>query len=115
MTLFVFISIGLSAIIVLVNYLLAPKALYGDKVSAYECGFDPFGSPRQLFDIHFYIVSILFIIFDLEITFLFPWVANMEMVSNGGNMAVLIFLIILILGLFYEWATGVLRWKSYQL
>ena len=72
MTLFLLISISLPTLIVIVNYVLAPKSYYAEKVSAYECGFDPYGSPRNLFDIHFYLVSILFIIFDLEITFLFP-------------------------------------------
>jgi len=73
MIIFILISICLPTLIVVVNYLLAPKDIYSEKVSAYECGFDPYGTPRgSLFDIHFYLISILFIIFDLEITFLFP-------------------------------------------
>lgn len=99
---FIILSLGLAAIIVVVNYVLAPKALYSEKVSAYECGFDPFSSPRNLFDIHFYLVSILFIVFDLEITYLFPWVACLELISNFGIISMFIFLFILTAGLFYE-------------
>jgi NADH-quinone oxidoreductase subunit A len=112
---FIIFSIGLATLIVVVNYMLAPKALYGDKVSAYECGFDPYGSPRNLFDIHFYLVSILFIIFDLEITFLFPWAYFLENMSNTGFSAMMTFLLILTLGLYYEWNLGALRWKNYAL
>jgi len=114
MILFIILSIGLATLIVVVNYALAPKALYSEKVSAYECGFDPFGSPRNLFDIHFYLVSILFIVFDLEITFLFPWVACLDLISNFGFVSMFIFLFILTAGLFYEWNLGVLRWKTYS-
>ena len=71
MVTFIIFCISLSVLIIIVNYVLAPKSLYSEKVSAYECGFDPYGTPRSLFDIHFYLVSILFIIFDLEITFPF--------------------------------------------
>lgn len=110
---FIIFSIGLSVLIIVVNYVLAPKAFYSEKVSAYECGFDPYGTPRSLFDIHFYLVSILFIIFDLEITFLFPWAAFLKHISNTGFLAAILFIIILIAGLIYEWNLGVLRWKSY--
>jgi NADH-quinone oxidoreductase subunit A len=99
---FIVISIILSGLIILVNYLIATKSFYKEKVSAYECGFSPFGSSRDLFDVHFYIVSILFIIFDLEIVFLFPWAINLMTISNIGNNAVVMFLIILAIGLFYE-------------
>jgi len=102
MATFIVLSIGLSALIVIVNYILAPKALYSEKVSAYECGFDPYGTPRNLFDIHFYLVSILFIILDLEITFLFPWAAFLENINNFGFISMLLFLFILTAGLFYE-------------
>ncbi len=102
MTVFVLCSLGLAVLIMAVNYLLAPKALYSEKVSAYECGFDPYGSPRNLFDIHFYLVSILFIIFDLEITFLFPWVISFAHLNTLGFFSMLMFLAILTLGLAYE-------------
>ena len=114
MKLFFILSIGIAICIVILNYLLAPKALYSNKVSAYECGFDPYGSPRNLFDIHFYLVSILFIVFDLEITYLFPWVACLELIPNFGIISMFIFLAILTAGLFYEWNLGVLRWKNYS-
>lgn len=110
---FITFCIGLAVLIVIVNYTLAPKALYSEKVSAYECGFDPYGTPRNLFDIHFYLVSILFIIFDLEITFPFPWAAFLNNISNLGFAAAIIFILILTAGLIYEWNLGVLRWKSY--
>jgi NADH-quinone oxidoreductase subunit A len=95
--------------------LIATKSFYREKVSAYECGFNPFGSSRSLFDIHFYLISILFIIFDLEIVFLFPWAINLVTISNSGSNAMAIFLIILAMGLFYEWRLGILHWKSYVL
>lgn len=113
MTTFVIFCIGLSVLIVIVNYVLAPKSLYSEKVSAYECGFDPYGMPRSLFDIHFYLVSILFIIFDLEITFLFPWAAFLNQISNLGFLVAIVFIVVLTAGLVYEWNLGVLRWKTY--
>ena len=113
MAVFIIGSIVLASLIIIVNYVLAPKALYTEKVSAYECGFDPYGSPRALFDIHFYIVSILFIIFDLEITFLFPWVKSVTHINNFGFLSLLGFLFILTVGLAYEWNLGVLKWKRY--
>jgi NADH-quinone oxidoreductase subunit A len=113
MVTFIIFCIGLSVLIIIVNYVLAPKSLYSEKVSAYECGFDPVGTPRSLFDIHFYLVSILFIIFDSEITFLFPWAAFLNNISNVGFLAALLFIIILTAGLVYEWNLGVLRWKGY--
>ena len=102
MKVYILLCIGLASLIVVINYVSAPKAFYSEKVSAYECGFDPYGTPRNLFDIHFYLVSILFIVFDLEVTFLFPWAACLHSISNYGAMCAVIFLLILTVGLIYE-------------
>ena len=72
-SIFIFVSIILAFILIILSYFLSPKNDYSEKVSAYECGFEPFDEARKTFDIHFYIVAILFIIFDVEIAFLFPW------------------------------------------
>jgi len=82
-----------------------------EKLSAYECGFNPFGDARIQFNIKFYIVGILFIIFDLEIIFLFPWVISLGIINTYGICVMFIFLIILSLGFIYEWSLGALNFK----
>lgn len=77
MLIFIFCCGILAGLMICLSYLLAPKSLYNEKVKGYECGFMPFGAPRTPFEIHFYIVSILFIIFDLEIVYLIPWSLNL--------------------------------------
>lgn len=82
-----------------------------EKLSPYECGFDPFGDARTTFNIHFYLVGILFIIFDLEIMFLFPWAITLYQVSYSGFLFLFFFLIILGIGFIYEWLKGALQWS----
>ena len=81
------------------------------KISAYECGFDPFDDARARFDIRFYLVAILFIIFDLEVTFLFPWAISLNKVDLFGFWSMVIFLLILTIGFVYEWRKGALDWE----
>lgn len=81
-----------------------------EKISAYECGFHPFDDSRATFDVRFYLVAILFIIFDLEITFLFPWSINFERLDISGYISMMIFIYILLLGFIYEWKKGALEW-----
>ena len=81
-----------------------------EKISAYECGFNPFFETRTPFDVKYYIVALLFIIFDLEVIFLFPWISVLKFLGFLGYFSVLIFLVILILGFFYEWLKGALDW-----
>lgn len=81
-----------------------------EKLTAYECGFNPFSDSRSEFDVKFYIVAILFIIFDLEISFLFPFSVCLDTISNVGSYFMLIFLFLLTVGFFYEWKKGALDW-----
>jgi len=83
----------------------------GEKLSTYECGFNPLSSARKNFDIKFYLVSILFIIFDLEIAFLFPWAVSLSKISYGGFWSMMVFLAILTIGFIYEWCKGALEWE----
>ena len=101
----------LAFILFLLSYILIRRSSDLEKISAYECGFNPFEDARDKFDIRFYLVGILFIIFDLEITFLFPWAANLRNLDNFGFFTMFIFLLILLLGFCYEWKKGALDWE----
>lgn len=92
------------------SYLMAAKNYSWEKVSSYECGFQPFEDSRNKFDVKFYLVAILFIIFDLEISYLFPWALCLNNIEYIGFISMLIFLIILTIGFIYEWMKGALDW-----
>ena len=111
--LFVFIALSflISFVVFLLSYVAASQTYDSEKLSAYECGFQPFEDARNKFDIKFYLVAILFIIFDLEITFLFPWVVNLHNISLEGIYSMFIFIFILTVGFFYEWMKGALEWE----
>ena len=109
--LFLIISLGLSVGFILVNFLFSPKNPDPEKLSAYECGFDPFEDSRMEFDVRFYLVAILFIIFDLEIAFLFPWAISLGKIGIFGFISMMIFLAILTVGFIYEWKKGALDWE----
>jgi NADH-quinone oxidoreductase subunit A len=98
----------LSSIIFLLSYVVSPKADDTEKLSAYECGFSPFEDSRGEFDIRFYLVAILFIIFDLEISFLFPFAVSLDVVGFLGLWAMFLFLFVLTIGFVYEWKKGAL-------
>ena len=104
-------SLLLSFILVFMSMLLVSRKTDIEKISAYECGFHPFEDTRSKFDVRFYLVAILFIIFDLEITFLFPW--SLCLFSSGmlGFASVMFFLYILLVGFLYEWNKGALEWE----
>jgi NADH-quinone oxidoreductase subunit A len=108
---FLIVAVGLSTVMVGLPFIAAK--LRGDKakISAYECGFEEFGSARSQFDIRFYLVSILFIIFDLEIAFLFPWAIVLEDIGMLGFWSMMAFLLVLTIGFAYEWKKGALEWK----
>ena len=108
--LFLIIALGLSFGFVILNYLLSPKNPDPEKLSAYECGFDPFDDSRMEFDVRFYLVAILFIIFDLEIAFLFPWAISLGNIGALGFWSMMIFLFVLTVGFVYEWKKGALDW-----
>ena len=103
-------SLILSSVIVFIAMLLINRTGDIEKISAYECGFHPFEDSRSTFDVRFYLVAILFIIFDLEITFLFPWSINFERLDISGYISMMIFIYILLLGFIYEWKKGALEW-----
>ena len=106
------VVLGLSTLILTLVYVISPKAPSGEKLSAYECGFEPFGSARLTFDIHFYLVAIIFIIFDIEVLFLLPWALSFNSFYALPIHMMALFLVILTLGFYYEWNRGVLNWKS---
>lgn len=108
---YIIFAVCLSCLILILSYVLAKQKADPEKVSAYECGFEPFDDARTTFDIRFYLVAILFIVFDLEISFLFPWITSLVEVSSMGIGSMIVFLLILTLGFVYEWRKGALEWN----
>lgn len=108
------LAIVLSAIILGASYVLSFQNESTSKLSSYECGFDPFEDARNIFDVHFYLVAILFLVLDLEVMFLFPWAVSLNTIGLKGFIGMIIFLIILTVGFFYEWRLGALEWASQQ-
>ena len=108
---FLLVALGLSGAFVVINFILSPKNPDPEKLSAYECGFEAFQDSRMEFDVRFYLVAILFIIFDLEIAFLFPWAISLGNIGLLGFVSMMIFLFILTIGFIYEWKKGALDWE----
>ena len=108
---FLFIALGLSIGFIAINFLASPSNPDPEKLSAYECGFEAFDDSRMEFDVRFYLVAILFIIFDLEIAFLFPWAISLGNIGILGFSSMMIFLFILTIGFIYEWKKGALDWE----
>mgnify|MGYP001236133256 FL=1 len=109
--LFLIIALGISMAFIILNLILSPSNPDPEKLSVYECGFEPFEDSRMEFDVRFYLVAILFIIFDLEIAFLFPWAISLGQIGLFGFVSVMIFLFILPIGFIYEWKKGALDWE----
>jgi len=107
---FLFLALGISVIIPLASIIIVPQKPDSAKLSAYECGFDAFEDARIKFDVRFYLVAILFIIFDLEVAFLFPWAISFGKIGLFGFWSMVLFLIILTVGFIYEWRKGALEW-----
>ena len=108
---FLAIALILSVGFIFVNFIFAPKKPDPEKLSTYECGFEAFNDSRMEFDVRFYLVAILFIIFDLEIAFLFPWAISLGNIGILGFTSMMIFLFILTIGFIYEWKKGALDWE----
>jgi NADH-quinone oxidoreductase subunit A len=108
---FLGLAIALGLILILAAALLAVRNPDPEKVSAYECGFNAFDDARMKFDVRFYLVSILFIIFDLEVAFLFPWAVAFQDISMTGFWSMMVFLAVLTAGFAYEWKKGALEWE----
>jgi NADH-quinone oxidoreductase subunit A len=107
---FLGVATGLSLVLMTLGFLLGPHKPDAEKLSAYECGFEPFEDSRIKFDVRYYLVAILFIVFDLEIAFLFPWAVSLNKIGVLGIAAVGVFLLILVVGFIYEWKRGALEW-----
>jgi NADH-quinone oxidoreductase subunit A len=107
---FILVALSLSIGFIVLNFLFSPKNPDPEKLSAYECGFEALSDSRMEFDIRFYLVAILFIIFDLEIAFLFPWAVSLGNIGVLGFWSMMIFLFILTIGFIYEWKKGALDW-----
>jgi NADH-quinone oxidoreductase subunit A len=108
--LFIIVGLGLGVLLLSVGTLLAPNRPNPEKLSPYECGFEAFEDARMKFDVRYYLVAILFILFDLEIAFLFPWAVALQKIGVFGLLAMGIFLLILVVGFIYEWKKGALEW-----
>ena len=107
---FIGVALAIALILMTVPFLIAVNNPDPEKVSAYECGFNAFDDARMKFDVRFYLVSILFIIFDLEVAFLFPWAVAFKQVGAFGFWSMMIFLGVLTIGFIYEWRKGALEW-----
>ncbi len=109
--LFIVIAGAIGTALIAVPFLIAPSAPDPEKLSAYECGFNAFGDARMKFDVRFYLVSILFIIFDLEVAFLFPWAITLRATGAFAFWSMMVFLGVLTVGFVYEWKKGALEWE----
>ena len=107
---FLFVALGISVGFIVLNFLFSPRNPDPEKLSAYECGFEAFSDSRMEFDVRFYLVAILFIIFDLEIAFLFPWAISLSNLGTLGFWSMMVFLFVLTIGFIYEWKKGALDW-----
>ena len=108
---FLAIAIGMALAMLLASFIVARQKPDPEKLSAYECGFEAFDDARSQFDVRFYLVAILFIIFDLEVAFLFPWAVALGDIGLFGFWSMLLFLGILTVGFIYEWRKGALEWE----
>ena len=109
--LFIIIATGIAIAMVVLPFVISPKNPDKAKLSPYECGFEPIGDARGKFDVRFYLVGILFVIFDLEIAFLFPWALTLGRTGFVGYISMMVFLFVLTVGFIYEWKKGALNWE----
>ena len=111
LAIFVGLAFVISAVLLIAPFFIAPNNPDPEKVSAYECGFAAFDDARMKFDVRFYLVSLLFIIFDLEVAFLFPWAVSFGAIGWFGFWSMMVFLFVLTIGFIYEWKKGALEWE----
>ncbi|MBT3010226.1 MAG: NADH-quinone oxidoreductase subunit A [Candidatus Thiodiazotropha endolucinida] len=109
----IFLSVAfvMGGVVIALGFLLGTRKPDDEKLSPYECGFEAFENSRMKFDVRYYLVAILFIIFDLEIAFLFPWAVVLDQIGMVGFIAMMVFLVILVIGFIYEWKKGALEWE----
>ena len=108
---FIGIAVALAVAIVLASFIVARQNPDTEKLSPYECGFEPFADARSKFEVRYYLVAILFIIFDLEVAFLFPWAVTLGRIGLFGFWSMVAFLAVLTVGFIYEWKKGALEWE----
>ncbi|MGB7817091.1 MAG: NADH-quinone oxidoreductase subunit A [Methylotenera sp.] len=108
--LFIFVGLAVGVVPLVLGKLVSPNKPDSEKNSPYECGFEAFEDARMKFDVRYYLVAILFILFDLEIAFLFPWAVVLKEIGLFGFVAMLVFLGVLVVGFIYEWVKGALEW-----
>jgi NADH-quinone oxidoreductase subunit A len=109
--LFLMVAAGIGLVMLALGAIIGPNRADSVKLSPYECGFEAFEDSRMKFDVRYYLVAILFIIFDLEIAFLFPWAVVLDKIGMFGLISMTIFLLILVIGFIYEWKKGALEWE----
>ena len=109
--LFIVVGIVFGGVLLGVGWFLGPRKPDSEKLSPYECGFEAFEDARMKFDVRYYLVAILFILFDLEIAFLFPWAVSLNSIGAFGFWSMMVFLAILVIGFVYEWKKGALEWE----
>ncbi len=109
--LFILVGLAFGCVPILLGWLVAPNKPDAEKLSPYECGFEAFEDARMKFDVRYYLVAILFILFDLEIAFLFPWAIVLKEIGMFGFVSMMVFLAILVVGFIYEWMKGALDWE----
>ena len=107
---FLGVAAGIGTLLLILGFLIGSGSKDENKLSPYECGFEAFDDSRMKFDVRYYLVAILFIIFDLEIAFLFPWAVSLDAVGKFGLLSMALFLAILVVGFIYEWKKGALEW-----
>ncbi len=108
---FIIVAAGLGVVLLAIGLIVAPRRPDPEKLSPYECGFEPFGDARLKFDVRYYLVAILFIIFDLEIAFLFPWAVVFDKIGVVALVEMALFLLLLVVGFVYVWKKGALEWE----
>jgi len=109
--LFILVGLAVGVVPVVLGWLIGPNKPDSEKLSPYECGFEAFEDARMRFDVRYYLVAILFILFDLEIAFLFPWAVVLDQIGTFGFVSMLLFVAILVVGFIYEWKKGALDWE----
>ena len=107
---FLAVAVVIGSALIVLGFLLGPRRPDAEKLSPYECGFEAFEDTRMRFDVRYYLVAILFIIFDLEIAFLFPWAVSLDAIGGFGLLSMAVFLAVLVVGFIYEWKKGALEW-----
>jgi len=107
---FIVIALGFGVVTILMGYLVRPRRPYRDKLAPYESGMDPITDPRQMFPLRYYLISMLFVLFDIEVVFLYPWAVSFNSLGLVALIEMVLFILILLVGYFYAWKKGAFEW-----